>query len=77
MPGEGARDVFLGEAETVGGLDDRCEPISKTRRIYRGIGRIRAGEVDFPAGAGARSLGPQAARKRASRGTHPYAVTTA
>jgi two-component system, chemotaxis family, CheB/CheR fusion protein len=62
--------LFLGESETVGRLDDRFEPISKTQRIYRHIGRIRAGEVDFPvaAGAGARSLGPPAAQKRAPQG---------
>ena len=45
--------LFLGGAETVGDLDDRFEPIDKVRRIYRRIGRIRPGEVDFPVGTGA------------------------
>ena len=44
--------LMLGGSETVGRLDDRFEPISKTQRIYRQIGRSRPGEVDFPIGAG-------------------------
>ena len=44
--------LMLGNSETVGSLDDRFEPISKTQRIYRQIGRSRPGEVDFPIGAG-------------------------
>lgn len=40
--------LFLGTAETVGSLGDRFEPISKTQRIYRRVGRSRPGEVDFP-----------------------------
>ncbi len=42
--------LFLGSAETVGGLDDRFEPIAKTQRIYRRIGRSRPGAVDFSSG---------------------------
>jgi two-component system, chemotaxis family, CheB/CheR fusion protein len=62
--------LFLGESETVGRLDDRFEPIANAQRIYRHIGRIRAGEVDFPvAGAGARALGLPAAHRRAPQGT--------
>jgi two-component system, chemotaxis family, CheB/CheR fusion protein len=61
--------LFLGESETVGRLDDRFEQIAKAQRIYRHIGRIRAGEVDFPvAGAGARPLGLPAAQRRAPQG---------
>src|SRR5690242_13315347 len=52
--------LVLGGSETVGRLDDRFEPISKTQRIYRQIGRSRPGEVDFPIGPGgaARTLWP-------------------
>ena len=46
--------LMLGGSETVGSLDDRFEPISKTQRIYRQIGRSRPGEVDFPIGCGRR-----------------------
>jgi two-component system CheB/CheR fusion protein len=49
--------LFLGGSETVGRLNDRFEPIAKTQRLYRHIGRIRPGEVDFPAGGRARPLG--------------------
>ena len=42
--------LFLGGAETVGSLDDRFEPIFKSQRIYRHIGRGRLGEIDFPTG---------------------------
>ncbi len=45
--------LFLGGAETVGDLGDRFEPIDKLQRIYRHIGRIRPGEVEFPIGVGA------------------------
>jgi two-component system, chemotaxis family, CheB/CheR fusion protein len=52
--------LVLGSSETVGSLDDRFEPISKTQRIYRQIGHSRPGEVDFPIGrgGGARALWP-------------------
>jgi two-component system CheB/CheR fusion protein len=40
--------LFLGSSETVGGVSDRFEPISKKHRIYRHIGRSRPGEVEFP-----------------------------
>ena len=63
--------LFLGGSETVGSLDDRFEPISKTQRIYRQIGRSRPGEVDFPIGSAdgrARNLAGSAARgSRAGR----------
>ena len=42
--------LCLGNAETVGDLDDRFAAISKTHRLYRhiGPGLIRAREVDLP-----------------------------
>ena len=42
--------LFLGSSETVGGVSDRFEPISKKHRIYRHVGRSRPGEVEFPRG---------------------------
>jgi len=51
--------LVLGESETIGRFNDRYEPVAKAQRIYRHIGRIRPGEVDFPIGAGVRALGPQ------------------
>ena len=39
--------LLLGGSETVGNLDDRFEPIFKTQRIYRHVGRLRPGEVNF------------------------------
>ena len=65
--------LFLGGSETVGNLDDRFEPISKTQRIYRHIGRSRPGEVDFPigSGGGARAIWPGETHRAAVRGTAP------
>jgi len=53
--------LFLGGSETVGDLDDRFVPIDKPQRLYRHIGRVRPGDVDFPTGAGAgtRALWPR------------------
>jgi two-component system, chemotaxis family, CheB/CheR fusion protein len=59
--------LFLGESETVGRLNDRYEPISRTQRIYRHIGRIRPGEVNFPVAASVPAR-PQGVHKRASLG---------
>jgi two-component system CheB/CheR fusion protein len=61
---------MLGSSETVGSLDDRFEPISKTQRIYRQIGHSRPGEVDFPIGpgGGARTLWPGQTRPATARG---------
>jgi two-component system, chemotaxis family, CheB/CheR fusion protein len=52
--------LFLGGSETVGNVDDRFEPIFKTQRIYRHVGRLRPGEVAFPLAGreGARELRP-------------------
>ena len=66
--------LMLGNSETVGSLDDRFEPISKTQRIYRQIGHRRPGGVDFPIGPGGgpRTLWPgrtpPAARQGVSAG---------
>jgi len=45
--------LFLGGAESVGVANDRFEAISKTQRVYRHIGRGRAGETELPLGRGA------------------------
>ena len=62
--------LMLGSSEAVGSLDDRFEPISKTQRIYRQIGRSRPGEIDFPigSGGGARAIWPGAPHPAAARG---------
>ena len=62
--------LFLGSSETVGGVSDCFEPISKKHRIYRHIGRSRPGEVEFPRGTNApgrrlaNSLAQQAITRR-------------
>ncbi|MGC2524388.1 MAG: chemotaxis protein CheB [Stellaceae bacterium] len=65
--------LMLGGSETVGGLDDRFEPISKTQRIYRQIGRSRPGDIDFPigSGGGARAIWPGAPHPAAARAISP------
>ena len=45
--------LFLGGAETVTGVDDRFEPISKTYRIFRHSARARTVAADFRLGADA------------------------
>ena len=63
--------LLLGGSETVGSLNDRFEPISKTQRIYRQIGRSRPGEIDFPIGSGGggvRAIWPGAPHPAAARG---------
>jgi hypothetical protein len=40
--------LFLGNAETIGTLDDLFEPVSKKWRIYRRIGPTRHDKVEFP-----------------------------
>jgi two-component system, chemotaxis family, CheB/CheR fusion protein len=61
--------LLLGGSETVGNHDDRFEPIFKTQRIFRHIGRSRPGELNFstPGLEGARArppgLGPAAPRR--------------
>ena len=44
--------LFLGGSETVGAAGARFEPISKTQRIFRHIGRSRPGDVELPLGRG-------------------------
>jgi len=44
--------LVLGASETVGAFGDRFEPISKTQRIFRHLGRSRPGEVVFPIAPG-------------------------
>jgi two-component system, chemotaxis family, CheB/CheR fusion protein len=70
--------LMLGGSETVGGLDDRFEPISKTQRIYRQIGRSRPGEIDFPigSGGGARAIWPGAPHPAAARAISPSDLTS-
>ncbi len=66
--------LFLGSSETVGGVSDRFEPISKKQRIYRHVGRSRPGEVEFPrANSGAvrlptKGIGQHAAPRRSGFG---------
>ncbi len=66
--------LFLGSSETVGGVSDRFEPISKKQRIYRHVGRSRPGEVEFPrANSDAvrlptKGIGQQAAPRRSGFG---------
>jgi two-component system CheB/CheR fusion protein len=63
--------LFLGTAETVGGLEHRFAAISKKHRVYRRVGRSRPGEVSFPIGArgSARAASPQAAKPAAGQRT--------
>ncbi|HSV15900.1 MAG TPA: chemotaxis protein CheB [Tepidisphaeraceae bacterium] len=47
----GLRDggtLFLGNSETITGLEDMFEPIDKKFRIYKRIGPTRHGEIEFP-----------------------------
>jgi two-component system, chemotaxis family, CheB/CheR fusion protein len=71
--------LMLGGSETVGSLDDRFEPISKTRRIYRQIGRSRPGEIDLPIspGGSARAIWPGGPHPAAARSITPGDLTTA
>jgi two-component system CheB/CheR fusion protein len=70
--------LMLGGAETVGSLDDRFEPISKTQQIYRQIGRSRSGEIDFPIGSGgaARTIWPGGPHPAAARGISASDLTS-
>jgi two-component system CheB/CheR fusion protein len=44
--------LLLGSAETVGNDSDRFEVVAKTERLYRRIGKSRAGDLGFASGAG-------------------------
>ena len=61
--------LMLGGSETVGSLDDRFEPISKTQRIYRQIGHSRPGRSRFSdrPGRGARERFGRDGRARRRR----------
>ena len=39
--------LLLGGAETVGNVDGRFEPVAKSQRVFRHIGRSRPGELSF------------------------------
>jgi two-component system CheB/CheR fusion protein len=56
--------LLLGSSETAGNTDGRFEEVAKPERLYRSIGRTRAGELGFSTGAGdgarARMRGGQA-----------------
>src|SRR5271156_5082911 len=69
--------LMLGGAEGVGSLDDRFEPISKTQRIYRQIGRSRPGEIDLPIspGGSARAIWPGGPHPAAARSITPGDLT--
>ena len=47
--------LLLGASETAGPADGRFEPIDKLARLYRRVGRSRAGDVAFLLGDGARA----------------------
>ena len=57
--------LMLGSAETAGHIDGRFEMVSKPVRIYRNIGRGRAGDISIAAGDGVRPP------TRASQGVSP------
>jgi two-component system CheB/CheR fusion protein len=44
--------LLLGNSETVGNLPDRFEAVAKVERLYRRIGRSRAGDIGFSSGTG-------------------------
>ncbi|PKU23011.1 chemotaxis protein CheB [Telmatospirillum siberiense] len=44
--------LLLGSSETVGNAGKHFEVISKSERLYRRIGRLRPGEIDFAMSAG-------------------------
>jgi len=43
--------LLLGNAETIGASDGRFEVVSKPERVYRHVGRARAGEIGYSMGA--------------------------
>ena len=67
--------LFLGASETVAGLTDRFEPISKTHRVYRHVGHARAVTADFPLGVGGLVSSLGGPRQRV-RGPGPRELTT-
>jgi two-component system, chemotaxis family, CheB/CheR fusion protein len=69
--------LILGGSETVGSLDERFEPISRSQRIYRQIDRSRPGEVNFPIGSSghARAIWPGGRQRAAARGVSTADLT--
>ena len=65
--------LVLGSAETVANVGDRFEPLSKTHRIYRHIGRGWTTAAGFPLGAAGRI--PLPAGRRALPGASPRDLT--
>ncbi|OYY91803.1 MAG: histidine kinase [Sphingomonas sp. 28-66-16] len=53
--------LLLGNAETIGQADGQFEPVAKPERIFRQIGRSRAGALHFPIGGGATMRSPAGA----------------
>ncbi len=69
--------LFLGGSETVAGVGDRFEPISKTHRIYRRVGHAQTAEADFGRGAAAAPHAPLLGGARlAALRTSPRELTT-
>ena len=66
--------LFLGGSETVAGLDDRFEAISKTQRIFRHIGHPSGAAADFPLGPGGLAL--LSGSRRRAPGASPRELTT-
>jgi two-component system CheB/CheR fusion protein len=67
--------LFLGGSETVAGLGERFEPISKTHRIYRHILHSRVAEADFGRGTSSRALSLASPRRGAPLGASPRELT--
>ena len=67
--------LFLGGAETVSGLGDRFEPISKAHRIFRHSGRARTAAADFRPGADAGVLSLGGLRRPGAPRSSPRELT--
>lgn len=65
--------LFLGGSETVTHLGDRFEPISKTHRLYRHIGRAKTAALQRPLSADLRA--PVSGGRRALPGASPRDLT--
>jgi len=56
--------LFLGPSETVGTASDRFVAEFKKERIFRRVGRVRPGDVEFPIGLGRGALAPATRPRR-------------
>ena len=65
--------LFLGGSETVAGLGDRFEPISKAHRIYRHVGQAPTTAAEFTFGTGTRV--PVPGGRRTLPGASPRELT--